>query len=355
MAGISKYIPRRLVAFVAFGKRTRRMGHNLNAHTFPELLGKRFNSKFIQKFAGTIIFLFMPIYTAAVTIGVSKILENTLGINYNVALLIFSLIIALYVFFGGIKGVMYSDAFQGGLMIIGMSILAITVYSKLGGVVPAHQKLTDLFNNPAIANQIDGLKAGGFRGWTSMPELFSTYWWVIISSITLGVGIGVLAQPQLAVRFMMVKSDKELNRAVPIGATFILLTTCTIYVIGGLSNVLFFQETGNVAVVAAGSVDNVIPTFLDMFMPEWFTTVFLIVLMAAGMSTISSQFHAIGTAFGHDMFNIDKSDEKKALMISRVGVLVAIVFSIILAYILPNVWDGAIAISTGLFFWIMCS
>lgn len=338
------------IAFVFFGKRTRRMGHNLSAHTFPEFLGKRYGSKFIQKFSGLVVFLFMPIYTAAVMIGVAKILENMLGMNYNVALLVFALIVAAYVFFGGIKGVMYSDAFQGGLMLVGMTILLVSVYSRLGGVASAHDKLTNLFSNPAISEQIAGLQKGGFQGWTSMPKLFSTYWWIVVSSIVMGVGIGVLAQPQLAVRFMTVKSDKELNRAIPIGGVFILLMTGVAFIVGSLSNVLFFESEGLIAVAAAGGTDGIIPMFLDKFMPAWFVTVFLVVLMAAGMSTISSQFHAIGTAVGHDIFKVDKADGQKGLLVSRLGVLVAIVFTIFLAYVLPTVWDGAIAISTGLFF-----
>ena len=46
----------------------------------------------------------------------------------------------------------------------------------------------------------------------------SPLWWTLISTVVLGVGIGVLAQPQLVVRFMTVKSDRELNRGVIIGA-----------------------------------------------------------------------------------------------------------------------------------------
>lgn len=338
------------IAFIFFGKRTRRIGQNINAHTFPEFLGNRYQSKFIQKFAGIMIFIFMPVYTSAVMIGVAKIIESGLGLNYNIALFLFAAIVAAYVFFGGIKGVMYSDAFQGGLMLIGMSILLVAVYSRLGGVVSAHQQLTDLFSNSAIAEQITGLQAGGFNGWTAMPELFSKYWWIVISSIVMGVGVGVLAQPQLAVRFMTVKSDRELNRAIPIGGVFILLMTGVAFIVGSLSNVLFFNSEGLIAVAAAGGTDAIIPMFLDNFMPEWFSTVFLIILMAAGMSTISSQFHAMGTAVGRDIFKVDDTDTQKGLLITRLGVLVAIIFTIVLAYILPTVWDGAIAISTGLFF-----
>ena len=165
-----------IIAFILFGKRTRKMGHNLEAHTFPELIGKRYQSRFMQKFAGFVIFLFMPVYTAAVMIGAAKFIEWSLGINYNIALFFFSIIVAIYVFFGGMKGVMYSDAFQGSLMFVGMSILLISVYAGLGGIHSAHQKLTDLMGNPAVIEQLK--VPSGFHGWTAMPAFLSTSWWV---------------------------------------------------------------------------------------------------------------------------------------------------------------------------------
>ena len=222
------------IAFIFFGKRTRRIGQNLNAHTFPEFLGSRFQSRFIQKFIGLVIFIFMPLYASAVMIGVAKILESGLGMSYEFALFAFAAIVAAYVLFGGIKGVMYTDAFQGTLMLVGMTVFVIAVYGKLGGVTSAHQQLTDLSSNPAVTEQISGLQAGGFMGWTSMPALFSKNWWIVVSTIVMGVGIGVLAQPQLAVRFMTVKSDREINRAVPVGGVFILMMTGVAFVIGAL-------------------------------------------------------------------------------------------------------------------------
>jgi SSS family solute:Na+ symporter len=283
-------------------------------------------------------------------IGVSKILETGLGIPYNVALFVFAAIVAAYVIFGGIKGVMYSDAFQGSLMLIGMVALLIMVYSKLGGVTQAHQALTDLASNPAVMEQTAGLQAGGFQGWTSMPVFLSKNWMTVVTSIVAGVGIGVLAQPQLAVRFMTVKSDREINRAVPIGGVFILFMTGVAFLVGGLSNILFFNETGLISVAAAGGTDNIIPMFLNTFTSPWFVTIFLVMMMAAGMSTISSQFHTMGTAVGRDIFTTKESSPKKGLVVSRIGVLVAIIFTVVLSYVLPQIWDGAIAIATGLFF-----
>ena len=57
------------VAFVFIGKRVRKVGHALDAHTFPELIGRRFGSVGLQRFSGILIFLTMPVYAAAVLIG----------------------------------------------------------------------------------------------------------------------------------------------------------------------------------------------------------------------------------------------------------------------------------------------
>src|SRR3989339_452297 len=121
------------IAMVFFGKRTRKMGHSLDAHTFPELMGRRYESRFIQGASGLLIFIFMPLYAGAVMIGGAVFLQQVFGINYEVALLFFAAITAVYVVFGGMKGVMYTDAFQGAIMFIGMAILLVFTYVKLGG------------------------------------------------------------------------------------------------------------------------------------------------------------------------------------------------------------------------------
>lgn len=341
------------IAFTVFGKRTRRIGQNINAQTFPEFIGERYQSKFIRRFSALIIFLFMPVYTAAVMIGAATFIQRSFHIDYNISLFVFAAVVAVYVFYGGLKGVMYSDAFQGTVMIFGMLIFIIAVYRHFGGIPAAHEKLTLLYGNPEVQEQARSIGLlQGFNGWTSAPDAFSANWWVVFSSITLGVGIGALAQPQLAVKFMTVKSDRELNRAVPIGGLFILMMAGVVYVIGPLTNLYFYEKYGKIAQVFAGSSEEVIPAFINDFMPEWFVAIFMIVAVAAGMSTISSQFHTIGTAVGRDLFQSRKRDDKSTMLITRVGLVIAIVVTIALAFVLPKVWNGAIVISTGLFYGI---
>ena len=332
------------LAMVLFGKRTRRMGVSLDAHTFPEPLGRRYKSRFVQGFSGAVIFLFIPVYAAAVLIGISRMLEVKLGVSFETSLIVFAAILAVYVITGGLKAVMYTDAFQGSLMFIMMIILVVVTYSKLGSVTAAHQALSDL-----APHMPQALKAGGMLGWTQGAAAGSPLWLVIYTTIVYGVGIGVLAQPQLAVRFMTVASDRELNRGVLFGGVFILVMTGVAFVVGALSNVVFFQESGKTAIAAAGgNMDKIIPLYISQAMPDWFGILFLLAMFAAAMSTLSSQYHVGGTSLGRDFYEKGMAvTSGNEVTITRVGVGVTIVVTIIWGLALP---PSIIALATAFFF-----
>jgi SSS family solute:Na+ symporter len=340
------------IAFWLFGKRTRQMGLRLDAHTFPELLGRRFQSRFIQGAAGVIIFLFVPMYASAVLTGAAKYLAYQFSMDYNTALLLFSGIIALYVVMGGIKGVMYTDALQATIMLIGLSFLLFMTYHKLGGPTAAHQALTHMADLVP-----DKLQAAGHRGWTRMPQFGTPLWWTAVSTIIMGVGIGVLAQPQLAVRYMTVKSGKELNRAIPIGGIFILLTAGVAYIVGSLSNVFFQQSVGKISIaVAEGDVEQIIPMYLQAATPNWFSVLFMLTLMSAAMSTLSSQFHVMGTSIGRDLVeeSLGRKNINGGILATRIGVLAGILVSVYLSYTIEQKFGktgtSVVARGTAIFF-----
>ncbi|PKL74000.1 MAG: sodium:solute symporter, partial [Methanobacteriales archaeon HGW-Methanobacteriales-2] len=336
------------IAFVFFGKRTRKMGHNLRALTFPEFLSRRYDSKFIQYFSGLVIFFGMTLYASVVLIGMARFAETTLKIDYNIALVVLAVIVALYVIFGGIRGVMYTDAVQGTIMFVGMFILLVATYWILGGVTDANQALTNLVNVvPAKATAT--ATATGFTGWTSMPALGSPFWWTLVSTLILGVGIGVLSQPQLVVRFMTVKSNRELNRAVLVGGIFILLMTGTAFIVGALSNVYFYETVGKLAVqVVNGNADSIIPAFITAAMPLWFAYIFMIALLSAAMSTLSAQVHTQGTALGRDIYEtVFNKKGGASVMIARLGIAIAMIIAVIMGFILPA---NIIAVGTSMWF-----
>jgi SSS family solute:Na+ symporter len=405
------------IAFVFLAPRARRMGHHLDAHTFPELLARRYESRFIQIFAGAIIFLFIPLYAAAVLIGGSVFVATSFGISYETSLLVFSVIIAAYVVVGGLKGVMYSDALQGSIMFVGMFALLIFCYVKLGGITEAHEKLT------ALAPLVPGkLQAIGHRGWTAMPafgwgDVKYNLWWMVISTITLGVGIGVLAQPQLVVRFMTVRSKRELNRATLIGGVFIIVMTGVAFTVGALSNAYFadhgaelsgrvvktldegkglavlqimkpdeqgvwrdvpektapvklsgnggsqpgadgqtvaIQKGRSISVVyAGGSADEIIPTYITSAMPKWFGLLFLLTLLSAAMSTLSSQFHTVGTSIGRDVYEQVTGQHGSSANITRVGIIIGIVYAVVISFYARE--STFIARATAVFFGLCAS
>ena len=334
------------IAFVFLGKRTRKMGRNLGSLTFPEFLSRRFNSRFIQYFSGGIIFFAMPIYASVVLIGAARFMETSLSISFTLSLLILSIFVAFYVIFGGIRGVMYTEAVQGTIMFVGMIFLLVFTYWTLGGITQSQTALTNLAPHfPAAAQAIGG------TGWTTFPTLGSPFWWSLVSTIILGVGIGVLAQPQLIVRFMTVDSDKELNRAVLMGGLFIAVFTGTAFIVGALSNVYFFDRLGQISVaVVGGNVDKIIPTFINFALPEWFVYVFLLTLLAAAMSTLSSQYHAQGTSLGRDIYEtLKKKKDVESISLTRIGILIAVVLAFALSLILPG---SVVAQGTALFYGI---
>lgn len=337
-----------LIAFIFFGRRTRELGQQLQAKTFPELFGSYFGSKHIRYFIAAIIILGMPLYAAVVMKGGAVFIEQVFKIDYHIALFAFTLIIAVYVITGGLKGVMYVDALQAGIMVVSISLLMYFTYTKLGmGFTEANVALTD-----AAHLVPEKFKALGHQGWTTLPALGSPWWYNLMTSLILGVGIGALAQPQLVVRFMTVKSTRDLNRAVFAGCLFLTITVGFIYHIGPISNLLFLKETGKVASEAVADMDKIIPAFIDMAAPNWFTALFMLCILSASMSTLSSQFHTMGTAIGHDVFGsirreAHKSD--KTVLITRLSIVAAITVSYVINYLLPI---GIIARGTAIFFGI---
>jgi SSS family solute:Na+ symporter len=336
------------IAFVVLGTRTRALGQVLNVQTFPEMLGERFQSGFIRTFSAVVITVAMPLYAAAVMIGGARFMEQALRVNYTAALIIVAVIVGAYVMAGGMKGVLYTSAFQGTLMLLAMFLLMVLTYVKLGGISAAHHALT------AMADQVPGsLVEQGHTGWTAMPLAGSQLWIYVITTLVGGVGIGVLAQPQLAVRYLTVKSNKDLYRALAPGGVFILLMTGVGFTVGALSNVFFSEKFGKISLVMsmdpvknAPNIDKIIPLFITEAMPSWIGYIFLLTLLAAAMSTLSGQFHAIATSISYDLFKTGRGDAQQ-LKLARYATFLGFLVTLLVSFILPG---SIIALATAIFF-----
>lgn len=343
------------IAFVVYGLRTRRMGLALKAMTLPELLGNRFNSARLQQTSGMIIGVFMVAYTSAVFLAIASLFQVTFGIPYWVCVVIFTLIVGIYLIVGGSYAVMYTHAVQGIVMLVGMIILTIGVYAMLGGIGPAHEAAAAL--TPEMLTSIGSPAATKApNGLTSMPPFLSQPFMMVLTLI-FGVGIGVLAQPQLITRYLTAKNEKALRLAVPYGGIFILLMTFTAFSIGPLCNVLMVQNnimypTMTSAGATVPNPDAMVPTIINELFPTWFILLFLFAVLAAAMSTAAALFQTAGAALGRDVYEKSmkkQSSPEKSIFITRVATIVIVIATLIISL---NPLD-VVAFMTAFFFGLM--
>lgn len=228
---------------------------------------------------------------------------------------------------------MYTDALQGVIMFACMLFLLFSLYHVLDmNFIEANQALTEMA--PLVPEKF---KALGHQGWTVMPVAGSPQWYTLVTSLILGVGIGCLAQPQLVVRFMTVESGKQLKRGVCIGCVFLIVTVGAIYHAGALSNLFFLKTEGAVATEVVKDMDKIIPYFINKAMPSWFSALFMLCILSASMSTLSSQFHTMGASVGSDIYGTYRPRSRGNLTsVIRLGVLVSILVSYVICYMLPN-------------------
>ena len=356
-----------MVPFIFFAPRIRRIGRKLGASTFADLLGKIFKSKGIRAYVAGLIIVMMPIYAAAVLKGGINAVVVTTGMTeyYDYILILIAVIVGLYVVYGGVIAVMYNDVLQASMMLIGMLIIfGVTIFSLSDGFTGSMINLGEMWPMPG------GLD--GSTGYTSLPSFLSKEWWLVVSTFILGVGIGAMTQPQLAVRFMSAKNDQMLRRSMIVGSIFTLTIVGIAYTVGALTNVYNFEAHGMGSLEYIRSlglgVDFIIPQFvLEVFTGGWgdfFICVFILSLLCAAISTLSALMHAIGAAGGHDMYTVvktrklsfltakdeetfsEKQKDYKSLKVNRMVTFIVMILIVVYCYMMPN---DIIAKATSLF------
>ncbi len=342
-----------IVAFLIFGGPTRRKGRQLGASTYADLLGKIYDSKGIRAFTAILIIVMMPIYAAAVLKGGVNSLATITGLNdyYDLILIALSIIVAVYVVYGGIIAVMYNDALQAAIMFAGMAVILVVTYSYFGGVTAGNGALVDLWNTKfSEMGSIPGT-SDGFNGWTNFSSFGTSEWMTVVTTFLLGVGIGALTQPQLAVRFMSAKSDKDLNKSLLVGSVFMIAIVGSAYTVGALSNVYFYDVHGQIAydyISGLGlGTDFIIPQFIleifeGMSFGDVFVSLFLLSLVCAAISTISALLHTIGAAGGYDLYTLYRNrkgrmtGDSQSVNLNRICIVVIMVLMVVYCYLMPK-------------------
>jgi sodium/proline symporter len=167
-------------------------------------------------------------------------------------------------------------------------------------------------------------------GAITMGELPENYWnlftnWKDVLS-GLGWGLGYFGMPHIIIRFMSLRSDKDLKKSAKIGITWTVLILL-FSVAAGIIGHLFLGEIEDSSVVFITMVRKIFPALISGLL--------LSAILAAAMSTADSQLLASASAFASDVYKPiirkDKATETEMLWAGRYVVLAISVIAVMIA------------------------
>lgn len=304
-----KIIARRLRNFsICFG----------DSITIPEYLQNRFqsNSPTIRLICSIVILVFFLLYVASGFSAQAKLFEELFDMNYRTALFLGAFIILLYTYLGGFMAVCWTDFFQGILMFFGLILVPVILFGKLSAA-----DLAPVFSPKYITS-------------TLFSSQSNNQWGEVISG--LGWGIGYFGMPHILVRFMAARSSKEISLSRRIAIVWVCLTLVAAFCIGLLGKIYLAKE--GIIYEDQAMAERVFMKLSAALFNPWIAGIFFSSLLAAVMSTISSQLLVLGSAVINDIYNLfkKKKDGEASIFLSRLSIVVAALISIMIAWFPDN-------------------
>lgn len=270
--------------------------------TIPQYLTNRFlsGSKLLQLLCALIFLIAYTIYAASSIKACGTLFHTVMNIDPNVAMYIAAFIIVAYTFLGGYSAVCWTDFFQGLLMLAALLIAPIFALAII---------------NSGSMGQAAALPDGYFR--------FTNSWQGIVSG--LGWGLGYFGMPHILIRFMSIKSEKELRKSSVIGISWTLIIL-TMSVAAGVVGRIFLGEIQDSSTVFITMVRRIFPALVSGLL--------LSAILSAAMSTADSQLLTSASAFASDVYKpmIRKNaSDREMLWVSRLVVLAIALVALFIA------------------------
>jgi len=311
--------------------------HYGNAITIPSFLANRFPTQAfsLRTVSAIVIVIFFAVYTASGLVAGGKLFESAFsGIfnfgglsDYAVGIIITLGVVLVYTVVGGFLAVSMTDFVQGVIMMLALVLMpAVVLFGEGGGgYTQAAQTLNEI--DPTLLSWTEGLT---FIGW--------------LSAVTWG--LGYFGQPHIIVRFMAIRTLKEVPVARNIGMGWMAIS-----LIGAISLGIF----GRAYAVRNGmQVDDPETIFIilsDLLFHPLITGFLYAALLAAVMSTISSQLLVSSSSLTEDFYRLflrKEASDRECVNIGRVCVvLVGLVAAVIASDpdsqvlgLVSNAWAG---------------
>jgi sodium/proline symporter len=252
--------------------------------TIPQYLTNRFLSKSkALQIVCAIIFLIAYTVYAASSIKACGILFNTvLGIDANFAMYIAGFVIIGYTLMGGFQAVCWTDFFQGLLM---LGALLIAPIFALALVNSGH---TAAISVSFPENYWNFLSSGKWD-WKSWADILTGLGW----------GLGYFGMPHIIIRYMAIRSQKDVRKGAKIGITWNILILI-FSVAAGCIGRMFLGDVNSFGEKIVSS--TVFIQMVRLIFPGVIAGILLSAILAAAMSTADSQLLASASAFAADVY-----------------------------------------------------
>ncbi len=318
-----------ILSWFLIAEKLRAETEKYEALTIPDYLHKKFNdtSGIIKIFSSVIIAVFFTFYVSAQFHGSGKILNTIFGIEPLYGISLGALVIILYTIMGGLLAVAWTDLVQGILMIGTLVILPIVGLIELSSF---DAPLRDLIMSTDSAKSS---LVSGFSGLAALSVIVGGLSW----------GLGYFGQPHLLIRYMAIRSVKEVKQARVIAALWAIPGISGAFLIGVIGMGYFGEEF-----FIGKDVENVMPMLAQELLPAWLAGLLISGAVAAMMSTADSQLLVSTSAISEDLgVNVLKKPNK--LLNSRVITVFLGIFAYLVA--MYSEWSGKTIFSIVSFAW----
>jgi solute:Na+ symporter, SSS family len=275
-------------------------------YTMPEFLERRFNAK--SRRLLSIIQLFSYIIAkASVTIFAGALVFNQfLGVGFWTGAIILVIVTGIYTVLGGLHAVMYTEAIQAIVLIIGSAVLLFVGLDKVGGW---HSLMTSLPKEKL--NMFPPLSDPDFP-------------WLGILFAAPIVGIWYWCTDQHIVQRCLAARDEKQARRGTIFASYLKILPFFIFLIPGLiAYVLHAQGKLVLPSNADGTTDfnASFPAMVEQIMPMGLRGLLAGGLLAALMSSLASVYNACSTLFTMDIYKKmrPETSDKQLVKVGRIA------------------------------------
>lgn len=319
---------------VFFAKKFWRFGYYNNACTMPDLIGKRYPSKFGRGFYSIMILCIYTVGMAAMYMGFDAVLSMVSDIPYMAGIIIGALVVMIYTWSEGARAVAWTDTACMILMILAIVITITAALHNSGGFV----NLVEEYGRSTTPQGQTWQEGESLLSGTNAYLTFgmSMSWFLVWCT-------GNLCQPHQITRMYLAKNEKHAIAAVAI----VMIPFAVVY-IGGL----IIANYARVIEPNLANTDAAFPTVVLEIMPDAVAAIVLVGIIAAIISTSSTMLIITSQCTSYDIYKKlikPEASEKEVLKISRGTIIVCTVLSIVIAYFAQNIsgliflWSSAFA------------